>query len=85
MGTVVTVDVYTAGEAEVAEIRRQLGRARAILQRADEIFSTWQPHSPMSRLRSGQITTALAPAEVAEVLERCAAARELSRAGSTHG
>ena len=49
-----------------------------LLHHADEVFSTWQPDSPISRLRSGQITDAQAPAEVAEVLERCAAARELS-------
>jgi thiamine biosynthesis lipoprotein len=82
MGTVVTIDVYTAGdvaEGEVAEIRRQLGCARAILARADEVFSTWQPRSPVSRLRAGEITTAQGPAEIAEVLGRCAVARELSR------
>ena len=81
MGTVVTIDVYTASDltdAEVAELRRQLDGARAILARADAVFSTWQPRSPVSRLRSGEITAAQAPAEVAEVLERCAAARELS-------
>jgi FAD:protein FMN transferase len=81
MGTVVSIDVYTAGvitDAEVAEIRRQLDRARAVLARADEVFSTWQPRSPVSRLRSGEITTAQAPAEVAAVLERCAVARQLS-------
>ena len=81
MGTVVTIDVYTGRDitdAQVSEVRRQLGRARAILRRADEIFSTWQPRSPVSRLRSGEITAAQAPAEVADVLERCAAARQLT-------
>ena len=81
MGTIVTIDVYTvagAGAAGAAELGRQLDRARALLHRADEVFSTWRPDSPISRLRSGEITGAQAPAEVAEVLERCAAARELS-------
>jgi hypothetical protein len=53
MGTVVTIDVYTGRDltdGQVAEIRRQLGRARAILRHADEIFSTWQPRTPVSRL-----------------------------------
>lgn len=81
MGTIVTVDVYTAAgavDAEVAGVRRQLGCALAILHDIDEVFSTWQPHSPVSRLRSGDITVAQAPAEVADVLERCAIARKLS-------
>ena len=82
MGTVVTIDLYTGRDitaAEAAEIRRQLGRARAVLQQADAVFSTWQLRSPVSRLRAGEITIEQAPAEVADVLERCAAARELSR------
>ena len=81
MGTIVTIDVYTlAGVAatEAAELGRQLDRARAILQHADEVFSTWQPDSPVSRLRAGEITSAQAPAEVADVLDHCAIARELS-------
>jgi thiamine biosynthesis lipoprotein len=81
MGTIVTIDVYTAAgvaDAEVAELVGQLDRARAILHHADQVFSTWQPHSPISRLRAGEFTSAQAPAEVAEVLERCATARELS-------
>jgi FAD:protein FMN transferase len=82
MGTVVTIDLYTGrnlAAADAAEVGRQLARASAILQHADEIFSTWQPRSPVSRLRAGAITIAQAPAQVAGVLERCAAARELSR------
>jgi thiamine biosynthesis lipoprotein len=81
MGTVVTIDVYTAGivtDRELAELRRQLDLARAVLARADEVFSTWQPRSAVSRLRAGEITIAQAPAEVAGVLERCALARQLS-------
>ena len=81
MGTVVTIDVYATAEAtgaELAAARAQLDRARAILHRADEVFSTWRPDSPVSRLRRGEIALAQAPAEVAGVLEQCAAARELS-------
>ena len=81
MGTIVTIDVYTCRDvtaAEAAEAGRQLARATAILHRADEVFSTWQPASAISRLRAGQITCAQAPPEVADVLARCAAARELS-------
>ena len=80
MGTVVIIDVYAADGAGPPdrEISRQLAEAVAILHRADEIFSTWRPGSPVSRLRRGEITSAQAPAEVAEILQRCADARELS-------
>lgn len=78
MGTVVTIDVYTTDGTAGAEVSRQLATARALLRRADAVFSTWEPHSPVSRLRRGEITSAQAPAEVCEVLEQCAIARELS-------
>jgi len=78
MGTVVTIDVYTTDSRADADVTRQLATARAILHRADAVFSTWKPHSPVSRLRRGEITLAEAPAEVSEVLERCVVARELS-------
>ena len=87
MGTIVVIDVYAAAgqigedhnaERPAAELGKQLAEAVAILHRADATFSTWRPDSPVSRLRRGEITSAQAPAEVAEVLERCAAARDLS-------
>jgi thiamine biosynthesis lipoprotein len=78
MGTIVTIDVYTADGRAGDGIRRQLGIARDILQQADAVFSTWRPDSPVSRLRRGEITLAQAPAEVRAVLENCATARELS-------
>ena len=78
MGTVVTIDVYTTGATAGAEVSRQLVTAQALLQRADAVFSTWQPDTPISRLRRGEITCAQAPAEVSEVLEQCAVARELT-------
>jgi len=80
MGTVVVIDVYAAAGAGAMdhEISRQLAEAVAVLHRADAAFSTWRPDSPVSRLRRGEITRAQAPAEVAEVLDRCAAARDLS-------
>ena len=51
MGTVVTIDIYTTDGTAGTDLSRQLATARAILQRADAVFSTWQPHSPVSRLR----------------------------------
>jgi FAD:protein FMN transferase len=92
MGTIVVIDVYgTAGPATTGgatadgsagragqEIRARLAEAVATLHRADEIFSTWKPDSPVSRLRRGELSDGQAPAEVAEILGLCAVARDLS-------
>jgi FAD:protein FMN transferase len=78
MGTVVTFDLYTPDGRADDEVIRQLAEARDLLQRADAMFSTWMPGSPISRLRRGQITVAQAPAEVSEVLQLCETAREVS-------
>jgi thiamine biosynthesis lipoprotein len=78
MGTVVTIDIYGESTGCGPEVSWGLARARATLQRADAIFSTWKADSPMSRLRRGEITREEAPAEVAEVLDLCAVAREIS-------
>lgn len=52
------------------------------LHDADRVFSTWNPRSPMSRLRSGQTDLGgIDPADarkIAEVLDRCELARELT-------
>lgn len=80
MGTVVTIDVYPqlhAADAHLAHVRQQIEVACGVLHSADEVFSTWQPDSAISRLRRGEITAA-APPEVAEVMAACARARELS-------
>ena len=53
MGTVVTIDVYTTDAAAGEDASRQLATARAVLQRADAVFSTWKPHTAISRLRRG--------------------------------
>jgi thiamine biosynthesis lipoprotein len=78
MGTVVTIDIYHEAGVSGADVSSHLARAQAILQRADAVFSTWKMNSPMSRLRRGEITCEQAPAEVIEVLEHCATAREIS-------
>jgi FAD:protein FMN transferase len=92
MGTVITIDIYPvlaaggdpqvnpaeAADAAGADIRRRLARATSVLERADEVFSTWLPDSPVNRLRRGEITAAAAPPEVAEVMSACAEARRLS-------
>jgi FAD:protein FMN transferase len=78
MGTVVTIDVYPDGDACGPEVSVGIARARATLRHADAVFSTWKPNSPMSCLRRGEITCEQAPREVADVLELCALAREVS-------
>ena len=78
MGTVVTIDIYPrAGRAD-ANLSEYFARAGAILQRADDVFSTWKPNSPVSRLRRGEIALEQAPPEVAEVFELCGLARQIS-------
>ncbi len=78
MGTVVTIDVYACPAESVADIALLVHRACAVLHEVDRVFSTWKPDSPLSRLRRGEITCGEAPPEVAEVLELCANARQLS-------
>jgi len=78
MGTVVTIDLYNGVGISVREASSHLARARAILQHADGVFSTWKIDSPISRLRRGEITSGQCPSEVAEVLGHCAIAREIS-------
>lgn len=79
MGTVVTLDVYAADDPVPPALHAALARARAVLRRADAVFSLWKPQSPLSRLRRGELDLADAPPEVARVLELCARARRLSR------
>ena len=87
MGTVVSFSLREdrstttePGEAQAARERMDegLARAQAKLQWVDDVFSTWKPESPVSRLRRGEIKAEEAPPEVAEVLELCRRAREAS-------
>jgi thiamine biosynthesis lipoprotein len=77
MGTVVSFDIRP-GELDDAAAGVGLRRACLALHRADAVFSMWKTASPMSRLRRREITVDEAPAEVADVLSRCAYAREAS-------
>lgn len=79
MGTVITIDVYSEVGTSATAISRQLEMSRGVLQRADAIFSTWKSESALSRMRRRELTVEQAPPEVAEILESCARARELSR------
>jgi thiamine biosynthesis lipoprotein len=55
-----------------------LERAQAKLLWVDDVFSTWKPQSPVSRLRRGEIALDEAPPEVAEVLDLCRRVRDAS-------
>ena len=77
MGTVVSIHVRP-GPVPAEEVYLALAEARSRLQRADAVFSTWKPLSPVSRLRRGDIALDEAPAEVREVLGRCEEAKERS-------
>ena len=77
MGTVVSLTVVP-GDLPAAAARAAIGAACRTLHRADEVFSTWNPASPVSRLRRGEATLDMMPAEVAEVLALCQAARTAS-------
>lgn len=78
MGTVVTFDLYCEDDVPREQLYVQVARARAVLQSADTVFSTWKEQSPINALRRGEITLAEAPAEVAQVLEACKIARSMS-------
>lgn len=59
-----------------------IAAAVSVLHEADRVFSTWNPDSPMSKLRSGRATmddlAAPDAAHVSVVLERCALAKQLT-------
>jgi thiamine biosynthesis lipoprotein len=77
MGTIVTFDLYdddTASDKVVLFLKE----AVAVLHEADDVFSTYKEHSPLSRLRRGEITLEECPREVEEVLELCKTARTIS-------
>jgi thiamine biosynthesis lipoprotein len=77
MGTVVSFAVRP-GQIPSQAASRAIAAACAVLHRADAIFSTWKPHSPVSRLRRGAALVSELPAEVAEVLDLCEEARKAS-------
>jgi FAD:protein FMN transferase len=77
MGTVVSFTVVP-GDLPVPAALTAVEAACRVLHRADAVFSTWNPASPVSRLRRGEATLDTVPAEVAEVLAACLSARQAS-------
>lgn len=77
MGTVVSFTVDRGGLDE-AGARGALEQACEVLHRADAVFSTWDPGSPVSRLRRGEARLDELPDSVSHVLELCRAVKEAS-------
>jgi FAD:protein FMN transferase len=77
MGTVVSFAVLP-GELSAQAAARAIASACAVLHGADATFSTWDPDSPVSRLRRGSAALTDLPPEVAQVLEQCEEARKTS-------
>lgn len=77
MGTVVSFSVVPGGCAD-ADVSRAIRSACTELHRVDAVFSTWDPQSPVSRLRRGVLALEEVPPEVAEVLDLCRVARAAS-------
>jgi len=75
MGTVATFTLH-AGGIGPDDVSAAVDGACAILHHADATFSTWDPQSPVSRLRRGEVSLGEVPPPVGEVLELCAAARD---------
>ena len=79
MGTVASLAIREAtAEVTTTETGEAAARAIAVLHHVDRVFSTWDPDSPVSRLRRGEIELDAAPPEVARVLQLCRRAREAS-------
>ena len=84
MGTVVSFAVLPAAPARGGQHAGRpdpaaaIQAACALLHEADAAFSTWDPRTPLSRLRQGDLAEAEGPACLAEVRAACEAAREAS-------
>lgn len=79
MGTVVNIDLFGAEHCDASLTRRNVDVAEHLLHQADEVFSTWNDRSPLSRLRRGEVSIGEVPPMIVEVLEACRVVRRLSR------
>ncbi len=82
MGTVVSFAVLPAvpcpGEPARPGPAAAIQASCARLHEADAVFSTWDPRSPLSRLRGGGLAEADGPPALAEVRAVCETARDAS-------
>ena len=77
MGTVVSLVVFP-GRRPICDPGEAINSACARLHEIDRIFSTWNPESPMSRLRTGSCSLDEVPAEIPQVLDLCREMKLLS-------
>jgi FAD:protein FMN transferase len=68
----------SGGAAPLPDPDAAIRAACALLHEADAVFSTWDPQSPLSRLRRGDLAEPDGPACLAGVRVACEAAREAS-------
>ncbi len=78
MGTIVTFDLFDERGFLSSALDVAYADAARDLKRSDEIFSTWNPDSVISRLRRGEVALAEVPEEVIEVLDLCRRASLMS-------
>ncbi len=76
MGTVVSYRLEP-GQLSEDEALDALAASTSELHRLDDLFSTWKPDSPMSRLRRDELAAPV-PGEIEIVLELCAAAKDVT-------
>lgn len=79
MGTVFCFTWCPGGTGDGADrdVEDALRAASGDLAEADRVFSTWNPDSPMSRVRRGELAESDRP-DIAAVLDRCRELREAS-------
>lgn len=76
-GTVVFIDARS-DKASPAELEMALSEVRAYVEHIDEVFSTYKSESTISLLRREELSIEQCSAEVQEVWNRCAYAREIT-------
>ncbi len=75
MGTVFVFTWCAPDPSAEEALEEALVSAAAWLAHVDQVFSTWSPDSPMSRVRRGELAESAHP-EIAAVLDRCRELRE---------
>jgi thiamine biosynthesis lipoprotein len=76
-GTILYLDLASTKLTRI-EIDSVVEKVRAFVFEVDDVFSTYKDGSVISKLRRGEITIDTCPADVIEVWNACAKARELT-------
>jgi thiamine biosynthesis lipoprotein len=78
MGTVITVDLYDDEGLDPQAVQHYVSAAAESLYSADLLFSTYNPETPMSRFRKGDLDYPDLPPEVRGVLASCKDIRKIT-------